>query len=137
MRIPWRYREYAAAASREVCRPAPADGRFIGVGSRPGNDTDRPPDLQVHDGGLCLRQTEGETTMALSEQQRSDFVGAYTRVLISAWSNEEFAAKLESDPRAALTESGVEIPAGAKVTVDRSDPSETHSGDLETQVALY
>src|SRR3954447_18986928 len=75
--------------------------------------------------------------MALSEQQRSDFVGAYTRALISAWSNEEFAAKLESNPRAALEESGVELPANARITVDRSDPSESHSGSLETQVALY
>jgi hypothetical protein len=75
--------------------------------------------------------------MALSEQQRSDFVGAYTRVLISAWSNEEFAAKLDSNPREALAESGIELPSGARVTVDRSDPSEAHSGNLETQVALY
>ncbi|AKU15598.1 hypothetical protein [Luteipulveratus mongoliensis] len=75
--------------------------------------------------------------MALSEQARADFVGAYTRTLIAAWSNEEFAAKLESDPRPALAENGIELPADAKIKVDRSDPSDGHQGTLDTQVALF
>lgn len=75
--------------------------------------------------------------MALSEQARADFVGAYTRTLIAAWSNEEFAAKLDSDPRSALAENGIMIPIDGGVKVDRADPSSGHEGTLDTQVALY
>lgn len=77
--------------------------------------------------------------MSLSEQDRADFVGGYTRAVINAWSNEEFAATLESDAKAALAEVGIAIPDGATVQVDRSDPSpeEESSRNIEQQVALY
>jgi hypothetical protein len=77
--------------------------------------------------------------MTLSEQDRADFVGGYTRAVINAWSNEEFAAKLESDPKVALAEAGIEIPAGATVQVDRSDPppGKESESNIEQQVALF
>src|ERR1700736_3409212 len=54
-----------------------------------------------------------EEFMALSPQDRTAFVNAFTRVLINAWSSEEFAGRLDSDPRTALRESGLDIPADA------------------------
>ena len=77
--------------------------------------------------------------MSLSEQDRADFVGGYTRAVINAWSNDEFAALLESDPKAALAEAGIAIPDGATVRVDRRDPGPEQGGDssLEQQVELY
>jgi len=77
--------------------------------------------------------------MTLSEQDRADFVGGYTRAVINAWSNEEFAALLDSDPKAALAEAGIAIPAGATVRVDRNDPTPEQQGEysLDQQVELY
>ena len=77
--------------------------------------------------------------MTLSEQERADFVGGYTRAVINAWSNEEFAATLESDPKAALAEAGIDIPDGATVQVDRRDPApgKESESNIEQQVKLY
>lgn len=54
-----------------------------------------------------------------NEQDKQEFVNAYTRVLVNAWSSEEFSAQLESDPRAALAEAGLEVPEGVEVKVVR------------------
>jgi hypothetical protein len=75
--------------------------------------------------------------MALNPQQRTEFVNAYTRVLITAWSSEEFAARLDSNPRAALAESGLELPAGAEVVLVRNIPEGHHESNIDVQVALY
>ena len=77
--------------------------------------------------------------MALSEQERADFVGGYTRAVINAWSNEEFAAALDSDPRTALAEVGIAVPEGAAVTVDRRNPTPEQESDcdIDQQVKLY
>lgn len=77
--------------------------------------------------------------MTLSEQERADFVGGYTRAVINAWSNEEFAATLDSNPKAALAEVGIAIPDGATVQVDRRDPTpeEESETNIEQQVKLY
>jgi hypothetical protein len=40
-----------------------------------------------------------------------------TKVLVRAWTDPAYKAKLLSDPRAVLTEAGVGIPAGTKVKV--------------------
>ncbi len=75
--------------------------------------------------------------MALSPKSRAEFVNAYTRVLITAWSSEEFARKLETSPREALAESGLELPANAEVVLVRSIPEERDQGNLDKQVGLY
>jgi hypothetical protein len=73
--------------------------------------------------------------MALSADARADFVNAYTRVLITGWSSEEYDRKLSTDPRAALAEAGLELPAGAEVVVVRTAPSAEAS--IDTQIELY
>lgn len=77
--------------------------------------------------------------MTLSEQDRADFVGGYTRAVINAWSNDEFAATLDSNPKEALAEVGIAIPDGATVHVDRRDPSpeQENETNIEQQVKLY
>ena len=77
--------------------------------------------------------------MALSEQDRADFVGGYTRAVINAWSNDEFAASLDSDPKAALAQVGIAIPEGSTVTVDRRNPTPEQESDcdIDQQVKLY
>jgi hypothetical protein len=75
--------------------------------------------------------------MALTPEQRAEFVNAYTRVLIRSWSDEAYAAQLQSDPRAALAESGLELPADAQVTIVSQAPEGHQEGSLDVQVALW
>ncbi|MEU4895827.1 hypothetical protein AB0B12_22045 [Streptomyces sp. NPDC044780] len=70
----------------------------------------------------------------MEPRERSAFVSSYTKVLTAAWSNDEYVTRLETDPRAALAEQGLELPANASVRIVRNiggDP------DLEAQVALW
>jgi hypothetical protein len=75
--------------------------------------------------------------MALSPQGRTEFVNSYTRALITAWSSEEFANKLASNPRQALAEAGLELPANAEIALVRSVPNDTQDGSLDKQIELY
>ncbi|WP_164416087.1 hypothetical protein [Streptomyces salinarius] len=75
--------------------------------------------------------------MALDPQQRAEFVNAYTRVLISSWSDEAFAAKLSSEPRTALAESGLELPADAEIVIVTEAPEGHEEGNLDVQVNLW
>jgi hypothetical protein len=75
--------------------------------------------------------------MALSPKGRAEFVNAYTRVLITAWSSEEFARKLETNTREALAESGLELPGNAEVVLVRTIPDGRHEGSLDVQIDLY
>src|SRR5947209_5499037 len=78
-----------------------------------------------------------EDSMALDPQQRAEFVNAYTRALITAWSSEEFAGRLDRDPASALREAGVQLPANAQVVLVRTIPEGTREPSLDKQIALY
>ncbi|MGW1762883.1 hypothetical protein ACWCQL_02120 [Streptomyces sp. NPDC002073] len=75
--------------------------------------------------------------MALDPQQRAEFVNCYTRVLISAWSDEAFSAKLANEPRTALAESGLELPADAEIVIVTQAPDGHEQGNLDVQVDLW
>jgi len=70
----------------------------------------------------------------MEPRERSAFVSAYTKVLTAAWSDDGYVGRLEENPRTALAEQGLELPANATVRIVRAiggDP------DLEAQVALW
>ena len=75
--------------------------------------------------------------MALDPRKRAEFVNAYTRALITAWSSEAYAAKLGTDPRAALAEAGLQVPANAEIVIVRTVPEGHHEGNLDVQVELW
>ncbi|NNG37447.1 hypothetical protein [Nakamurella aerolata] len=75
--------------------------------------------------------------MTLSPKERAEFVNNYTRALISAWSSEEFSQRLAQDPRAALAESGIELPANSTVDIVRAIPDGPREGSVDIQVELY
>lgn len=75
--------------------------------------------------------------MTMDPVERTQFVNAYTRALITAWSSEAYAAKLETEPRAALAESGLEVPAGAEIVIVRTIPEGREEGDLDLQVNFW
>src|SRR5690349_21136103 len=76
--------------------------------------------------------------MTMTAQERTEFVNAYTRALITAWSSEDFSHRLAQDPKATLTDVGLNIPAGAQVELIRTIPAETGAeADIDAQVALW
>ena|ERR1051326_3202047 len=75
--------------------------------------------------------------MALDARRRAEFVQGYTRALVTAWSSEEYAGRLEREPVTALREVGLELPAKARVTLIRTVPEANAEADLDKQVALF
>jgi hypothetical protein len=79
--------------------------------------------------------------MTMSNAQRSEFIDAYTRALVTSWSSDEYADRLSREPRAALAEVGLEVPATARIQIVRTIPEETdpeaRGGHLDRQVALW
>jgi len=73
----------------------------------------------------------------MDPRERAEFINAYTRALITAWSSEEYAAKLTSDARTALAEVGLEVPANAEIVVVRTVPGGHHEANLDVQVELW
>lgn len=65
---------------------------------------------------------------------RQDFVKGYTKVLTSAWSDESFASRLQSDPTAVLDESGLSLPADTQVSIVTEIAG---SGDLDDQFKMW
>jgi hypothetical protein len=70
----------------------------------------------------------------MEPRERAAFVSFYAKVLTAAWSDDEYAARLQSDPRAALAEMGFELPAGATVRITREAGGEP---DLQAQVVAW
>jgi hypothetical protein len=76
--------------------------------------------------------------MTMTALERTEFVNAYTRALITAWSSEDFSQRLAQDPKAALTEVGLNIPASAEVELIRTTPADTGGeADIDIHVALW
>jgi hypothetical protein len=75
--------------------------------------------------------------MALNAQERAEFVNAYTRVLITAWSSEDFSNRLTQDTKATLSEAGLTIPEGATVAIVRNVTDGSPEASLDSQVQLW
>jgi hypothetical protein len=75
--------------------------------------------------------------MTMSLRERAEFVNGYTRVLISAWSDETFAQRLDSHPAAALRECGIDMPAEAVIDVLRAIPEDEQEGNLDFQIEAW
>ena len=80
--------------------------------------------------------------MALKQRERRQFVDAYSNMLLTSWGDESYAQRLARDPKAAAMEAGLQLPAGANVTIvrhpaDQVGSDEAAAADLEAQVGLY
>lgn len=75
--------------------------------------------------------------MAMDPQQRTEFVDAYTRLLITTWSSEEFAIRLDTDMHRALQECGLAVPADAIVERVRDIPEGQRDGGLDVQIEAW
>jgi hypothetical protein len=68
----------------------------------------------------------------MDARERMTFVNAYTKILTTTWSSEEFAQRLTTDARGALAEFGLTVPSDVAVEVSTTIAGEP---DLEAQIA--
>jgi len=73
---------------------------------------------------LLQEGTMTDTDYTAQGEPLSPFMSAYTKILIEAWTNDEYAARLDSDPVEAIREFGLEVPEGANLLVTRVIPEE-------------
>lgn len=73
--------------------------------------------------------------MTLSTSEREQFVRTWGSVLMKSWEDDDFKARLHADPRAVLTEAGLDIQDGATVVLE-APPAEA-GPDLDRQIDLY
>lgn len=75
--------------------------------------------------------------MTMTPQERTEFVDAYTRLLITTWSDEGFAARIDSDIIGAMKECGLEVPSDAVVERVRDIPEVQMDGGLDVQIEAW
>ena len=73
--------------------------------------------------------------------ERQNFVRAYTRILVSSWSDGSYLARLLRSPREVLAREGLEVPDAVEVRIQHAAIPiwETESSDaaLNAQVDLW
>lgn len=68
--------------------------------------------------------------------QKTAFISSYTKVLTTAWTNSDFAATLKQNPKAALAQCGLVVPATATVDIVTEQPP-PNSGDLNQEMSSW
>ena len=68
-------------------------------------------------------------------REREEFVRAWGSVLMKSWEDDDFKARLRSDPKAALQNAGLDIQDDAVVTLEA--PPANAGPDLDRQIELY
>lgn len=72
----------------------------------------------------------------MEQQEKTEFVSAYTKLLTTAWSDEEFAQLLARDPKQASRDCGLEVPNDAEMVVVR-DPQQDAEPNLDLQIESW
>lgn len=79
--------------------------------------------------------------MGRFEVERQNFIHAYTRLLVSSWSDDHYLKRLLESPHEVLSEAGLEVPDSVAVRIERSSapisPRESSEAALNTQVDLW
>ena len=73
----------------------------------------------------------------MGQLEKDAFLASYTKVLVSAWTDDEYAQRLDSDPAGALREHGIEVPAGGKLVVTRTIPEDAGAPDEDAAIAKW
>ncbi len=73
----------------------------------------------------------------MSQQENETFLASYTKVLVAAWTDDEYAQRLDTDPAEALREHGLEVPAGAELVVTRVIPEDAAAPDEDAAIAKW
>ncbi len=79
--------------------------------------------------------------MSRFEVERQNFIRAYTRILVSSWSDDSYMERLMGSPREVLSQEGLEVPDSVQVRVQRTTApvlsQESSDAALDTQVNLW
>ncbi|USQ81846.1 hypothetical protein NF556_09440 [Ornithinimicrobium faecis] len=76
--------------------------------------------------------------MTVIDSQTRAFTDAYTRALTSSWASDDYAERLQSDPRAALEEVGLSVPPQAQIEIVRTQITDDSDEEgLEAQIAMW
>ena len=76
--------------------------------------------------------------MTLTATEKNDFSTNYLQFLVKTWTDEGFATKADSNPREALAEAGIELPADASVELVKhtGDDAESYAEGLDNSAAM-
>jgi hypothetical protein len=74
----------------------------------------------------------------MEQAERTAFVNQYTKLVISAWSDDAVMNRLKNDPLSTAKEFGLDVPPGGSVKLVSQIPAEgDHSPDLDVQIRLW
>ena len=73
----------------------------------------------------------------ITDEPENPFIAAYTKILVAAWTDDDYAARLDSDPVSAIREFGLEVPEGANLVVTRVIPDEHAEPSEEGAIAKW
>lgn len=73
--------------------------------------------------------------MTLDTREREEFVRTWGTVLMRSWEDDDFKSRLHSDPRAVLTDAGMDLQDDAEIMLET--PPADAGPDLDRQIALY
>ena len=71
----------------------------------------------------------------MTPHERAHFVAAYTEILLAAWSSRSFAELLDTDPRVAVAQFGLDVGDQARIDVRQEISADHGPADLEIAVA--
>lgn len=76
--------------------------------------------------------------MTLTDTEKTDFSTSYLQFLVKTWTDEGFAARAGSNPREALAEAGIELPADATVELVRhaGESGDNYAEGLDNRAAM-
>lgn len=79
--------------------------------------------------------------MGRFEVERQNFIHAYTRLLVSSWSDDLYLKRLLESPHDVLSEAGLEIPDSVAIRIERNSalisPQESSEAALNAQIDLW
>lgn len=74
----------------------------------------------------------------MDSAERTAFVNQYTKLVITAWSDDAVMNRLKADPQSTAKDFGIDVPPGGRVTLVSEIPSSgDHSPQLDFQLRLW
>lgn len=70
----------------------------------------------------------------MEQHAKEAFLASYTKILVAAWTDDEYAQRLGTDPESAIGEFGLEVPDGGTLTITRTIPED--AGEPSEDVAI-
>lgn len=79
--------------------------------------------------------------MSRFEAERQNFIRAYTRLLVSSWSDSSYMERLMNSPREVLAQEGLEVSESVQIDIQRTSApvlsEDSSDAALNTQVDLW